>query len=179
MPKITLEVSDELSQQLAQIGNERLPELLAFSLQQPAVPAQVYRYILDFIASNPTPEQIADFKPTPEMQAWLRSLLARSKAGELTPTELQELDEYEHIEHLIVMIKAGNLSKLKGVPGKQLLSFAGSIPKEDLQLISEAIEQDCNQVNTTEQNKYPLSGFPVEYIEPTEPTAQNDWESAQ
>ena len=32
-------------------------------------------------------------------------------------------------------------SKIKGVPGKQLLRFAGSIPKEDLQLMSEAIEQ--------------------------------------
>ncbi|MBH8564020.1 hypothetical protein I8748_17820 [Nostoc sp. CENA67] len=108
MPKITLEVSEELSQQLAQLGH-RLPELLALSLQQPAVPAQVYRYILDFLASNPTPEQIADFKPTPEMQARLRTLLARSKAGELAPSELKELDEYERIEHLMVMIKAGNL----------------------------------------------------------------------
>ena len=32
-------------------------------------------------------------------------------------------------------------SKIKGVPGKQLLRFAGSIPKEDLQLLSEAIAQ--------------------------------------
>ncbi len=111
MPKITLEVSEELSQQLAQVG-DRLPELLALSLQQPAVPAQVYRYILDFLASNPTPEQIAELKPTPEMQERLRTLLARSNAGELTPTELKELDEYERIEHLVVMIKAGNLSYL-------------------------------------------------------------------
>ncbi|MCC5602005.1 hypothetical protein [Nostoc favosum] len=120
MPRITLEVSEELSQQLAQVGDAlrqatsclRLPELLALSLQQPAVPAQVYRYILDFLASNPTPEQIAEFKPTPEMQERLRTLLARSNAGELTPTELKELDEYERIEHLVGMIKAGNLSYL-------------------------------------------------------------------
>jgi len=111
MPRIILEVSEELSQQLAQVG-DRLPELLALSLQQPAVPAQVYRYILDFLASNPTPEQITEFKPTPEMQERLRTLLTRSKADELTPTELKELDEYERIEHLVVMIKAGNLSYL-------------------------------------------------------------------
>ncbi|MDF5708164.1 MAG: hypothetical protein PUP90_10905 [Nostoc sp. S4] len=50
MPRITLEVSEELSQQLAQVGDAwrqatlclRLPELLALSLQQPAIPAQVY-----------------------------------------------------------------------------------------------------------------------------------------
>ncbi|MBA3921305.1 MAG: hypothetical protein H0X31_06220 [Nostocaceae cyanobacterium] len=107
MPKITLEVSEELSEQLALIS-DRLPELLALSLQQPAVPSNIYRYILDFLVNNPTPEQIAAFKPTPEMQERLRTLLLRSKVGELTPSELKELDEYERIEHLVVMIKAGN-----------------------------------------------------------------------
>ena len=150
MPKITLEVSEELSQQIAQIGNERLPELLALSLQQPAIPTQVYQYILNFLASNPTPQQIAEFKPTPEMQDRLRTLLAHNKASDINPRELKELDEYERIEHFIVMIKASNLSTVKGVPGKQLLHFAGSIPKEDLQLMSEVIKQDCGKVDVNE-----------------------------
>lgn len=46
MPKITLEVPEELSQQLASVG-DRLPELLALSLQQPPLPAHIYRYILN------------------------------------------------------------------------------------------------------------------------------------
>ncbi|MBD2628110.1 hypothetical protein [Trichormus variabilis] len=112
MPKITLEISEELSQQIAQIGIDSLPELLALSLQQPLIPTTIYKYILNFLASNPTPEQIAEFKPTPEMQDRLSTLIARSQAGTLTPTESKELDEYERIEHLIVMIKAGNLSYL-------------------------------------------------------------------
>jgi hypothetical protein len=41
-------------------------------------------------------------------------------------------------------------SKIKGVPGKELLSFADSIPKEDLQLMSEAIKQDCEKVDFDE-----------------------------
>ena len=41
-------------------------------------------------------------------------------------------------------------SKIKGVPGKQLLRFADSIPKEDLQLMSEAIKQDCDKVDVNE-----------------------------
>lgn len=97
MPTITIEVPEELSVALAQVG-DRLPELLALSLQQPALPAHIYRYILNFLASKPTPEQIAAFSPTPEMQERLRTLLGRSKAGELTPTEQTELDEYERIE---------------------------------------------------------------------------------
>jgi hypothetical protein len=113
MPKITLEISEELSAQLSQIG-DRLPELLALSLQQPALPAHIYRYILDFLSSNPTSQEIAEFKPTLEMRERLQILLARSKAGELTPNECKELEEYEQIEHLLVMVKSGNLQYLTG-----------------------------------------------------------------
>ncbi|MEQ8973570.1 MAG: hypothetical protein RIE73_24665 [Coleofasciculus sp. C1-SOL-03] len=111
MAKITLEVPDDLKEQLVQVG-DRLPELLALSLQQPPLPAHIYHYILNFLASQPTPEAILAFRPTPEMQTRLKTLLVRSKAGELTPSEQQELDEYERIEHIIVMLKAGSLPHL-------------------------------------------------------------------
>ncbi|GAP95326.1 hypothetical protein [Leptolyngbya sp. NIES-2104] len=111
MAKITLELPDELLQQLTAVG-DRLPELLALSLRQPAIPANFYRYILDFISQNPTPEQIAAFKPTDEMQERLQLLLARSKTGNLTSIEQAELDEYEHIEHLIILLKTNNLQAL-------------------------------------------------------------------
>jgi hypothetical protein len=108
MAKITLEVPDELLGQLALVG-ERLPELLALSLQQPALSAHIYCYIVDFLASGPTREEILAFAPTPEMSERLKTLLGRSKAGELTPSEQRELNEYERIEHLVVMLKAGSL----------------------------------------------------------------------
>ncbi|MGD1903060.1 MAG: hypothetical protein ACFB9N_12575 [Geitlerinemataceae cyanobacterium] len=38
----------------------------------------------------------------------------------------------------------------KGTPGSQLLRFAGSIPRDDLTLMSQAIEQDCGQVDLDE-----------------------------
>lgn len=31
----------------------------------------------------------------------------------------------------------------------------------------------------SEQNRYPLRGTTVQYVEPTEPVAQDDWEVAQ
>jgi len=119
MAAITIEVPDDLLEQLAQLGEspeatlrEHLPELLRQYLQQPALPAHVYRYILDFLASQPTPEQIAAFRPTLQMQERLQSLLAKSKTSELTLAEQRELDEYERIEHLVIMLKLGNLSSL-------------------------------------------------------------------
>lgn len=108
MTTITLDVPDELAASLRRAG-DRLPELLALSLQQPALPAAVYRYILDFLASQPTAEQIAAFGPTPDMTERLRTLLARQVAGDITPVETAELDEYERIEHLMILIKAGNI----------------------------------------------------------------------
>lgn len=102
MPRIILEVPEELSNQLAQIG-DRLPELLSLRLQQPALPAHIYRYILNFLASSPTPQQIAAFVPTPEMQERLRTLLTREQPGELTTAERFELDEYEQIKHRVII----------------------------------------------------------------------------
>ena len=113
MATVTIEVPDELSELVAQAG-DRLPELLARSLSEPTLPAHVYRYVLDFLASRPTPEQVAVFGPTPEMTNRLRTLLERESRGELTTADKAELDEYERLEHLMVMIKSGNLRHLTG-----------------------------------------------------------------
>jgi len=86
MSTITIEAPDELSDLLAQAG-DRLPELLALSLRQPALSAHVYRYILDFLASQPTAQQIVAFGPTPEMAERSSTLLARQAAGNITPAE--------------------------------------------------------------------------------------------
>jgi hypothetical protein len=116
MATVTIEVPDEISELVAQAG-DRLPELLARSLKEPTLPAHVYRYVLDFLASRPTPTQVAAFGPTPEMTDRLRMLLERESKDEITSAEKAELDEYERLEHLMVMIKSGNLQHLTGARG--------------------------------------------------------------
>ena len=111
MAQITITVPDDLSEQLQQLG-DRLPELLQLSLQQPALPAHIYHYILNFLASNPTLEEIANFRPTAEMQERLQTLISRSHAEIFTPAEQAELNEYERIEHLVILIKSGSLPYL-------------------------------------------------------------------
>lgn len=114
MAQITLDLPDELLAQIEQTGENpsdwlrhHLPKLLQ---SDSTLPAHFYRHILNFIASNPTPEQISDFRPTPEMQERLRTLLNRQ--GDRTFPEQAELDEYERIEHLVIMLKAGNIKNL-------------------------------------------------------------------
>ena len=76
-----------------------------------ALTARVYQYALDFLTSQPTPEQIADFRPTLEMQNRLKLLISKEQSGTISHLERLELSEYEQIEHLIVMFKAGVLEK--------------------------------------------------------------------
>lgn len=38
----------------------------------------------------------------------------------------------------------------KGVEGKSLLRFEGAIPVDDLQLMTKAIEENCEKVDTSE-----------------------------
>ncbi len=109
MAKLTIEIPDDLMTQLLPV-EEKLPELLRRCLQPLALPAQVYRYVLDFLASQPTPEQIAEFRPTTDMQSRLKVLVEKESNAALSFEEQQELLEYERIEHLIVMFKAGLIS---------------------------------------------------------------------
>ena len=43
----------------------------------------------------------------------VKTLVARETGGEITPAEKEELDEFEQIEHMMVMIKTGNLPYLQ------------------------------------------------------------------
>lgn len=54
--------------------------------------------------------------------------------------------QWQVLEFVRVLVKA----ELRGTPGQQLLRFAGSIPLDDLQLMREAIEQDCERVDLDE-----------------------------
>lgn len=63
--------------------------------------------------------------------------------------ELQVLPEDLQIQ-VLQFIRSLKGSKIKGVAGKELLSFASSIPQEDLQLMSAVIEEDCERVDFDE-----------------------------
>ena len=99
---------------MGKVGTDERSPSRTFSVEFRATPtpARIYQYILDFIVSKPTPEEIIAFRPTPEMEERLKSLLERSKVGKITAAESKELDEYERIQHLMIMLKAGVFSQL-------------------------------------------------------------------
>jgi len=113
MVEITIAVPDALAEQLAAV-RDHLPEVLARGLYEASPPAnEVYRYILTFLATAPSPEEVLAFALTSAMQDRASTLLAKQRADQLTPMEIAELDEYAHIDNLVTLLKARALRSVK------------------------------------------------------------------
>jgi hypothetical protein len=61
---------------------------------------------------------------------------------ETLPTDLQQ--------QVLEFVQALKTSTRRGVPGRRLLRFAGSIPVDDLKLMEQAIATGCEQVDLNE-----------------------------
>jgi len=57
---------------------------------------------------------------------------------------------YEMQWRVFEFTRALAVSAPRGVPGLQLLRFAGAIPPDDLQLMRQTIEEGCERVDTNE-----------------------------
>lgn len=113
MVQITIEVPEDLAERLAAV-QDRLPEVLARGLDQSSPSLnEVYRYVLEFLTSNPSPQAVIDFKPTPAVQERISELLEKNREGQLTPAEAAELDEYVRIDTAISLLKARAFKELK------------------------------------------------------------------
>lgn len=105
MATLTIEIPDTLAEKLSP-HKERMDEIVGLGLKELSpLPNRVYRYILTFLAANPSAEEIVNFRPSAEMQERLGLLLERCKTESLTAAEQAELDEYERIEHLMILLK--------------------------------------------------------------------------
>lgn len=106
MVKITIQVPESMAEQIVAVQT-RLPEVLAHGLNELSpLPNAIYSYILTFLISQPSAQELLNFEPTPEMQSRASVLLEKNRTSELTPVENRELDEYTRINHLVTMLKA-------------------------------------------------------------------------
>ena len=65
-----------------------------------------YIEIIDFIAAGTTPESVAGFQPSPELQERVAQLLRQQSEDALSPDERAELDHFMDLEHILRMAKA-------------------------------------------------------------------------
>lgn len=106
MAQITIEVPERLTKRLDEVKERLSQELARWPDRSPPASTEVYRYVLEFLATNPAPEAILNFRLTPEMQERASELLEKNRAEELTPAEELELDEYVRINDIVSLFKA-------------------------------------------------------------------------
>jgi hypothetical protein len=73
----------------------------------------VYDDLLDLLADSADAERVLAFRLSTVKQARLDALLDKNRDGTLTAEETAELDAYERFEHLVRLLKARVLQKLR------------------------------------------------------------------
>jgi hypothetical protein len=106
MAQITMQVPEELANKLEPI-QVWLPAILEISLAGcKTLAAAAATEAIQFLSTNPTPQQVLDYHVSERAQMRLRRLLALNAAGVLGKAGQRELDELEQLEHTIIMLKA-------------------------------------------------------------------------
>jgi hypothetical protein len=122
MAQLTIQVPDELANRLQPILH-RLPELLSqliethtpetLKLTNSSDTANTYTEVLDFLIKQPTLEQIAKFKVSTQAQTRLEDLLEKNRMGTISKAENSELDIYEQLDQLMILLKARAYSVIR------------------------------------------------------------------
>ena len=70
----------------------------------------------------------------------------------ITTQVMQQLETLpENLQRQVLeFVQALQMLARRGIPGKQLLQFAGAIPPGDLELMRQAIDEECEQVDLDE-----------------------------
>lgn len=76
----------------------------------------VYEDLLDILAEGADLDRLLAFRLPVEKQARLDTLLERNREGQLTDDDAAELDTFEHVEHIVRLLKAHLLQKHKRRP---------------------------------------------------------------
>lgn len=106
MTTVTMDVPDHLVSILDEIG-EQLPLIieLGFSRFAP-VSTQAYMEAVALFAENPSPQAIAAFHFSEEIEARIEALLDKNGESELSKAEEIELMRLSHLEGQLQLIKA-------------------------------------------------------------------------
>ena len=106
MVQMTMQVPDELAERIQPMSTW-LPTIIELSLIGfKTLATATASEVVEFLAKNPSPEEVFDYHVSNEAQVHLQRLLALNEAGILSKTEQAELDELQRLEHAIIMLKA-------------------------------------------------------------------------
>ena len=115
MASITLSLPEDLVSQI-QAHERQLPRILELGLRELHASDQSgfdgAADVLELLAGLPAPEEILSLRPSPRLAERVSRLLAKSRAGAMTPSDEEEWERYEYLEHLVRVAKAAAQIKL-------------------------------------------------------------------
>ncbi len=104
--QVTIDLPDQLARRL-EAQRENLEDIIERGLQLHGdTISRHWREVIEFLASGPRPSEIIGFRPSSEHVERSRELLDKNRASQLSKAEEAELDEMEHINHLMSLLKA-------------------------------------------------------------------------
>jgi hypothetical protein len=120
MESIRISLPEDLASRI-QAQPQRLPQIVELGLRELNAESQSgfdgAADILEFLAALPAPEEIIKRRPSPRLAAWFSNTLQKSRNGLLTPSEEEEWERYEYLEHLVRTAKASAHLKLASSAG--------------------------------------------------------------
>jgi hypothetical protein len=69
-------------------------------------PASFVEELAEFLASQPTRDELLNFHPSPRAQERAEELLQKQNEGQSSPDEREELEELAYAERLMRLVKA-------------------------------------------------------------------------
>lgn len=113
--EITLTVPEELAKELNQ--QEDFAHVLELGLRElnakSALGFSSTTEVIETLASLPTPQQVLELHPSPQLQERIQTLLEKNRTVGLSDEEQQEWASYEFAEHIVRLAKAHALAKQK------------------------------------------------------------------
>ena len=73
----------------------------------------VFSEITDFLATNPTPQEIIDYQLSEDLQARAHELLERNGEDQLTPEERDEMFDFVRVDEMMSLLKVKMKLKLR------------------------------------------------------------------
>lgn len=79
----------------------------------PSPEKTIKEIVTDFLGSAPSLEEIVAYRLPDELQQRAHYLLQKNRENILTNEERSEMDEFRQLDHLLTLVKAKALLKLK------------------------------------------------------------------
>ena len=77
-----------------------------------AIQTNSYQEVVDFMAAQPSLEDLSTFRFSDAVEAYIHDLLEANANRRLTDAEAADIDEFDKLEHMMRMVKLTALERL-------------------------------------------------------------------